>query len=558
MKKLLSMAAVLSGLLFVVSCDDDDDDTTPADAGITISGIPATASIDNLGTLGPVTATIDGADGVASFTASLGGNNIVDTTFADSPAQATVSFSYTAAEADADQNLVFTFTATDADGDTDEVTHVLSVGEAPEVVVPQDIVHVGILDADETWTADNYHILGNRVVVPNGVTLTIMPGTIVKGETGEGSLASALVVARGGTIIADGDPDNDGTIEPIIFTSVTDDLAYGDTDGVGSNLEETDNGLWGGLLILGNAPISADAEAVQIEGIPADETYGLYGGTNATDNSGTLRYVSVRHGGSLIGEGNEINGITLGGVGSGTTIEYVEVVANKDDGIEWFGGTVDVTNALVWAADDDAIDVDQAWSGTLDNFIVIAFGGTDHGLEIDGPEGAGTGQAILTNGSIKGVDDEMADFRDGATAELTSTYFFNFMTVDGEGDFEIDADGSDDPNSADPTDPDAISNNPAGSDNYAGGSLDFTGNEFNTTATLEDIFSDKWSVAPSFLDFLPNDTRTDADATTQAAANEAKFVSENAVVTSRTNAGADASAFAGWTMADAKGQLADF
>ena len=85
---------------------------------------------------------------------------------------------------------------------------------------------------------------------------------------------------------------------------------------------------------------------MQIEGIPASDLNGLYGGTEATDNSGVLKYISIRHGGANIGEGNEINGLTLGGVGSGTTIENIEIVANDDDGIEWFGGTVNVKNGL--------------------------------------------------------------------------------------------------------------------------------------------------------------------------------------------------------------------
>jgi hypothetical protein len=160
-------------------------------------------------------------------------------------------------------------------------------------------------------------------------------------------------------------------------------------------------GLWGGLIVLGNAPISADAESVQIEGIPVSDQNGLYGGTNATDNSGVLKYISIRHGGANIGEGNEINGLTLGGVGSGTVIENIEVVANQDDGVEFFGGTVNVTNLLILNAGDDAIDTDQAWAGTLDNFIVIC-GTTDHALEIDGPEGTLVAGHTVKNGSVKG------------------------------------------------------------------------------------------------------------------------------------------------------------
>jgi len=156
-------------------------------------------------------------------------------------------------------------------------------------------------------------------------------------------------------------------------------------------------GLWGGLLVLGNAPCSfeGDVDEAQIEGIPADDTFGLYGGNDPSDNSGVIRYVSVRHGGAVIGENNEINGITLGGVGNGTVIENIEVVANSDDGIEFFGGTVNVTNALVWACGDDLIDIDQAYSGTVSNAIVLAGANSDHGMEIDGPEGSFEDQFVL-------------------------------------------------------------------------------------------------------------------------------------------------------------------
>ena len=150
--------------------------------------------------------------------------------------------------------------------------------------------------------------------------------------------------------------DAQGTASsPIIFTSVADDIESGQV--VSPNLTPDLAGLWGGLIILGNAPgsFAGDVTEIQIEGIPPSDTNGLYGGTDVSDNSGVLKYVSIRHGGANIGEGNEINGLTLGGVGSGTVIENIEVVANQDDGIEWFGGTVDVKNVVVWNAGDDAL-----------------------------------------------------------------------------------------------------------------------------------------------------------------------------------------------------------
>jgi len=142
---------------------------------------------------------------------------------------------------------------------------------------------------------------------------------VIKGQAGTGANASSLLVARGGKINALGTAD-----APIIMTSIADQIQPGQV--VSPNLAPDVTGLWGGLIILGNAPISASAEAVQIEGIPTSDSNGLYGGTDAMDNSGTIQYVSVRHGGTNIGEGNEINGITFGGVGAGTVVENVEVL----------------------------------------------------------------------------------------------------------------------------------------------------------------------------------------------------------------------------------------
>jgi hypothetical protein len=260
------------------------------------------------------------------------------------------------------------------------------------VVAPNQIIE------NTTWTANKIYELASKVVVDNGATLTIEPGTIIKGRTGTGSQATALIVARGSKINACGTAD-----APIIFTSVLDNIKLGEKSG--TNLDEFDNEKWGGVIILGNAPVSTgdgDTEG-QIEGIPADETYGKYGGNDVADNSGSLCYVSIRHGGALIGDGNEINGLTLGGVGNGTTINNVEVVANLDDGIELFGGTVDLTNVIVAYQDDDAIDIDQNYSGTITNFFIIHGGdGTDEALEIDGPEGSTytSGLFNLINGTI--------------------------------------------------------------------------------------------------------------------------------------------------------------
>lgn len=295
----------------------------------------------------------------------------------------------------------------------------------------------GFIESDELWEKECIYILNNKVVVPSGVTLTIEAGTIIKGTSGTGSLASALIIAQGGKIIAAGSAS-----EQIVFTSTADNITVGES--YGSNLDQNNRGLWGGLIVLGYAPSSfpGDVDALQIEGIPAEDSWGLYGGNDPNDNSGILKYISIRHGGALIGEGNEINGLTLGGVGAGTEIDNIEVVGNVDDGIEFFGGTVDASNLLVWAQGDDAIDIDQAYSGTIDNVVVHLGDISDHAFEIDGPEGSLNGSFILQNASIFGngitENGEYADYRSNAMGSTSGVFASGFP----EGkDVELDNDG---------------------------------------------------------------------------------------------------------------------
>lgn len=258
------------------------------------------------------------------------------------------------------------------------------------------------ITANTIWYADTVYQLGGRITITSGAMLTIQPGTVIKGEAGTGANATALIVARGGKLMAEGTASL-----PIIFTSVADEItpelvAAGNF--ASPNLDPTVNGLWGGLIVLGKAKISpkpgtaGELLEVQIEGIPTSDPNGLYGGNDDADNSGSIKYVSLRHGGTNIGSGNEINGITFGGVGSGTVVENIEIVANQDDGVEWFGGTVNAKNVVVWNAGDDGLDTDQSWAGTCDNFVVITAAG--HVFELDGPEGAYSAGHIFKNGNV--------------------------------------------------------------------------------------------------------------------------------------------------------------
>ncbi len=377
---------------------------------------------------------------------------------------------------------------------------------------PEDTNNVLVssnITSNTTWETGKTYVLGGRISVTSGNTLTIQPGVIVKGEVGSGSNATALIIARGGKIDAQGTSSS-----PIIFTTVADEITPGEI--VSPNLEPNLTGLWGGLIILGNAKgsFAGDVTEIQIEGIPPSDTNGLYGGSNDADNSGVLKYVSIRHGGANIGEGNEINGLTLGSVGSGTIIENIEVIGNQDDGIEWFGGAVNVTNALVWNAGDDALDTDQAWSGTLNNFIVITGSETDHALEIDGPEGSFNAGHTLRNGSIKGNNvAEFGDFRDGARGTFENIYFFGFAdpaTTEGRGDLSLSGDKT--------------------LATFANGDLKF----MNLEATL-------------------------ADGVTLATVFKGGTVaSASSVAAGANTVGADKAAFANWSWASVAGELADF
>ncbi len=230
-----------------------------------------------------------------------------------------------------------------------------------------------------TWTKDKTYIIEGFVFVNDGQILTIEPGTIVRGRTGQGENASALIIARGGKIIAEGTME-----EPIVFTVEGDDLK-------GSVPIHT-KGLWGGLILLGRASVNTAAGEAHIEGIPVSEDRGVYGGLADDDNSGILQYLSIRHGGTNIGEGNEINGLTLGGVGSSTIINHVEIISNMDDGIECFGGTVNLRNVVVSYCGDDAFDFDLGYHGKIQFALAIqAQAAGDKLLEITGGEKEGYG-----------------------------------------------------------------------------------------------------------------------------------------------------------------------
>jgi len=217
---------------------------------------------------------------------------------------------------------------------------------------------VTVTNADVTgntiWTSDNEYLMDGVVYVEDGETLTIEAGTVVRGkdEPTTGDQNTALVISQGGKIFAEGTPQN-----PIIFTAETDIIDDP------SDLTPSDRGLWGGVVILGNATINVGGGTNAIEGLPPEDPRNFYGGSDDEDDSGVFRYVSIRHGGSIFGTDNELNGLTMGALGSGTTIEFVEVFANLDDGFEWFGGTVNTKYLISAFVGDDGFDYDEGFRG---------------------------------------------------------------------------------------------------------------------------------------------------------------------------------------------------
>lgn len=273
------------------------------------------------------------------------------------------------------------------------------------VIVNQDIV----LDKDTVY------ILHNYFRIQSGHKLTIEPGTVIKGvkKNKNASIDKApgtIVIERGATIEAIGQAN-----APIVFTSNEATPATGD---------------WGGVVVLGKADVNvcatcgASPSGVDklgfIEGLPTPNNTGRYGngdspalppsGSYNTDNSGILQYIRIEYAGDVIGTDNELNGLTLGGVGSGTTIDHIEVAYGFDDGFEWFGGTVNAKYLVSYKNNDDDFDTDLGFSGKIqfaviirDNNIAVAAGGAN-GFESNGDTDLDVSTAApLTNATFANV-----------------------------------------------------------------------------------------------------------------------------------------------------------
>ncbi|WP_378179270.1 multidrug transporter [Aquimarina sp. SS2-1] len=256
------------------------------------------------------------------------------------------------------KTLVFALLfASCASDDTADITINIDGNGSP--IDPTGEVIGGTLTEDLTLELGTEYSLNSALIVPEGITLTVEPGVVVRAATGSDVY---IAVLQGGTINAEGTSSN-----PIVFTSATSTPNPGD---------------WGGLIILGRAPINSvvggDATSTsEIGGLP-------YGGSIADDNSGILRYVRIEYSGGAADAASENNGFSFYAVGNGTTIEFIQAFEGADDGVEFFGGTVNASFISVVGAQDDSVDWTEGFTGTLTNVYIEHRQSHDKGIEGDG------------------------------------------------------------------------------------------------------------------------------------------------------------------------------
>lgn len=296
----------------------------------------------------------------------------------------------------------------------------------------------GTITSDLQLTDDNYYALSGAVFIggdnTDSATLTIDPGVVVYGASGD----DYLVISRGSTIEAGGTAS-----KPITFTS-----SQHAAGGLVNGLADGEAGQWGGMIILGNGyattcPDTGDC-SIQVEGA---QEGAVFGGNDSTESSGTLRYVRVMHGGFEIAPDNELNGMTFGGVGSGTTVEYLQVHKNADDGVEFFGGAVNARYVVLTDIQDDSVDWDNGYQGKM-QFVLVKHASDDsdanRGIEGDGDGGAGTpfSNPTVANMTIIGNAFDGEDDSEGVLLrDQTNAQLYNFVITgpDGMGEcFEVD------------------------------------------------------------------------------------------------------------------------
>ncbi len=330
---------------------------------------------------------------------------------------------------------------------------------APLTAQPVVLVNSNIA-VSTTWTSANIYDLQQQIYVLPGATLTIEAGTIVASTANVGG---SLAVTKGGKIFVRGT-----RTKPVIMTSTADRATWvGGNPRTGTWREAANE--WGNLTIMGDAYISEDAvvgntaypnpcNVAPMEGLIAQvgfESRVLYGGGNDDDDSGSISYLSLRYTGRVIGLGNELNGLSLGGVGRETDIHHVEIMNNVDDGIEVWGGKVNLKYFSIWNIGDDSFDVDQGWRGKAQFGLIVqgyslnaaqGSGVGDNCFETDGAENSHyqpVTTATIYNCTVIGqpIDgDHGTAWRDNARVQYRKCIFMNlgeravaFDNIDGDG-----------------------------------------------------------------------------------------------------------------------------
>ncbi|MBL8844043.1 MAG: hypothetical protein JNL90_21140 [Planctomycetes bacterium] len=325
---------------------------------------------------------------------------------------------------------------------------------AAEILVTADIT------TSTTWTANNTYNLQQQIYVRPGATLTIQAGTLIISDTGVGG---SLAVCNGAQIFANGTQE-----EPVIFTSKADQATWTGGDPKTGTWREAAN-EWGNLTIMGDGYISENAtpgnvatpdagNVAAMEGLildPMNPTLIEYGGGNDDDDSGSISYLSLRYGGKVISLANELNGLSLGGIGRETDIRNVEIMNNVDDGVEIWGGTVNLRCLSVWNVGDDSVDIDQGYRGKIQDVLIVqghslnaaqGSGVGDNCFETDGAEQSDwqpVTTATIYNATVIGqpVDgDHATAWRDNARVQYRNSIFMDlgerlvsFDNVDGDG-----------------------------------------------------------------------------------------------------------------------------
>jgi hypothetical protein len=275
----------------------------------------------------------------------------------------------------------------------------------------------GEITSNTMWTKNNTYLLRSQVFVVNGATLTIQPGTVIKGT----DPGSALIVTTTGKIIAEGTKD-----EPIVFTS-------------GKPVGMRKSSDWGGVVLMGKAKINTTAGEEVFEALPSEPVRGKYGGgANPDDahNCGSLRYVRIEFAGYQVQQNKELNGLTVCACGSTTALDYIQVHRGSDDGIEFFGGTANLKHAVVTLSEDDGLDWDQGYTGKI-QFYIVQFSATagNHGIEASSnksnallpPQSSPVVRNFTFVGSkmLKGDKEKAAVFNQGTRADIANAIFMN-------------------------------------------------------------------------------------------------------------------------------------